>query len=151
MGRKGRKVLLAVLLVACVGASAAVAGVTPPQQFSLLGPEGNAWCDGSGVISGTASNYGSAVIAATPNGTAAYRGSVATNVVLNHQQPNTRYEIRLIQGSNDCHSVDTTVMTDASGNATVRWVEPNVSTHAFVAVDPQGGGAYFVTTTYYHQ
>ena len=125
----------AVLVLSAIPAGAAGAG-----KFDLLGPTGNAFCDGSGVIAGAPGGFGFAVINAPANGT------VKTTVSLKGQQPNTTYNIRLIQGIADCFTVDATVTTNGQGNGTGQWSEPSVSSTALVAVD--GGGDVFVTATY---
>jgi hypothetical protein len=138
---RGFRMLLATLMVAGVTAGIAAAG--GGHKFPLLGPAGFAACDGSGVLGGTAGGYGFAIIRAN-------RATVGTSVSIKQQQPNTTYQIRLIQGVADCGAVDTTVTTNSQGNGTVRWSEASVSSTAFVAVDPVGGGNHFVTATLHH-
>jgi pectate lyase len=138
MVRTARLFLVGVL-VAAVAAGAATAGA---GKYELLGPDGIALCDGSGVLSGTPGGYGFAVINASAD------GRVSATVSLKKQEPNTTYEVRLVQGVADCYTVDAEVTTNGVGNATVHVSEASVSTHALIAVD--GGGDMFVTETYSH-
>jgi len=110
---RGLKILVATLVVAGVTAGFAAAGAGGSQKFDLLGPTGNALCDGSGVLSGAPGAYGFAVINAPSDGT------VATTVSIKGQQPNTTYDIRLVQGVADCFTVDAMVTTNGQGNGTV--------------------------------
>ena len=114
------------------------------QKFDLLGPAGNAFCDGSGVLSGAPGNFGFAIINAPANKT------VEATVYIEKQTPNTLYLIRLVQGQSDCFTVDTTVMTNKQGNATVHFSEPSTSSHALIVVDTPVLGVHFVTKTYFH-
>lgn len=144
---RGFKMLLATLVAAGVTAGVALAGYGS-GQFSLLGPTGNAWCNGSGVISGAAANYGYVVITAGPIAMSKQE-IVKTNVVIIGQQPNTSYAVRVIQGIGDCWTPDGTVSTNAQGNGTGQFTEPGVSSTAFVAIDPPSG-PWFVTATLHH-
>jgi hypothetical protein len=129
------------LIVAMTPGAVSAAG---SGKFQLLGTDGNAWCDGSGVITGTAGGYGFAMINAPSDGT------VITTVALKGLQPAAEYQVRLIQGIDDCHTFDATIVTDADGNGNVHWTETSVSSHAFVAVDGPGFSQSFVTQTYAH-
>jgi len=136
--------LIAATACALLVLSAVPAGAAGAGKFDLLVPTGIAACDGSGVFSCAPGGFGFAVINAPANGT------VATTVSIKGQQPNTTYNIRLIQGQADCFTFDATVTTNGQGNGTVRVSEPSVSSTAFVAVDPTTGGPNFVTATYNH-
>jgi hypothetical protein len=136
------KLFVATLVVAMITAAAAVAGGGGAGNFHLLGPDGNAFCDGSGVISGSDGGFGFAIINA-PGGQ-----TVSTTVKLKKLDPNTVYSIRLVQGVADCFTFDATITTNKKGNGTVHWSEPSVSGTALVAVD--GGGDAYVTETYFH-
>lgn len=116
------------------------------QKFDLLGPNGLAFCDGSGVFSGTDQDFGTAIINAPGDKT------VEATVHLEKQMPNTKYLIRLVQGISDCHTVDATVMTNGQGNATIHFSEPSTSSHALIVVDARVlfGPPSFVTQTYFH-
>jgi pectate lyase len=138
------KLFLAAVVVAAIAAGTATAGA---GKFELLGPDGNAFCDGSGVFAGAPGGFGFAVINASAD------GSVAATVSLKKQEPNTTYVVRLVQGVDDCYTVDAEVTTNAVGNATVHVSEPSVSSTALVAVDEgalASGGDTFVTETYNH-
>ena len=114
-------------------------------KFELLGPNGNAWCDGSGVLAGEPGGYGFAVINASSD------GKVMATVSLKKLEPNAEYLIRLIQGPHDCHTTDVTVTTNGKGNATVHYSEESVADFAFVFVE--GGDqtyTHYVTETYYY-
>ena len=145
---RGFRLLLATLVVAGVTAGVA-SGAGGFQKFDLLGPAGDAFCDGSGVTSGTAGGYGYAVIGAGPTNMSRL-DLVYTKVVITGQQPNTIYDIRVVQGSADCFTLDGTITTDASGNGTGSFSEPDVSSTALVAVNPENAGPYFVTATLHH-
>jgi hypothetical protein len=144
------RLTLATLVVAAITAGAAAAGGGGAQKFDLLGPNGNAACDGSGVFSGSPGGFGFAVINAPGDNT------VSATVHIDKQQPNTTYNVRLVQGISDCFSVDAQVTTNGQGNGTVHVSEPSTSSTALVAVDPAGPGGilcfvcgpYFVTDTY---
>lgn len=116
------------------------------RKFDLLGPNGIAFCDGSGVISGAPGDFGFAIINAPNDKT------VEATVFIEKQKPNTKYVIRLVQGQSDCFTVDATVMTNGQGNATVHLSEASTSSHALIAVDTGVlfGAPTFVTKTYTH-
>jgi hypothetical protein len=144
---RGFRLLLATLVVAGVTAGVA-AGGGGRMTFPLLGPAGNAFCDGSGVVSGTPGGYGTATITAGPINTSRL-DLVSTTVTITGQQANTVYNIRVVQGVADCNTVDGTITTDADGNGTGSFTEPDVSHTALVAVNPSTG-PYFVTATLHH-
>ena len=134
---RAAKVFLAAVVVAAIAAGTAAAGA---DKFELLGPDGNALCDGSG-------NFGWAVINASADGT------VSATVSLKKQEPNTTYVVRLVQGIADCFTVDAEITTNGMGNATVHVSEPSVSSTALIAVDEdslEAGEDEFVTETYNH-
>jgi pectate lyase len=133
------RLFFAVVAVAAVAAGAATAGA---GKYVLLGPNGNALCDGSGVITGTAGGYGFAVVNASAD------GRVSATVSLKKLDPNTTYAVRLVQGFADCFTVDAEVTTNGVGNAPGHLSEPSMSATALVAVD--GGGEAYVTETYVH-
>ena len=137
---KAARLFFAAVVVAAIAAGTAAAGA---DKFALLGPDGNALCDGSGVITGAPGGFGFAVINASAD------GNISATVSLKKQTPNTTYVVRLIQGA-DCFTVDAQVTTNGKGNATVHLSEPSVSTHALIAVDEGslGAGDQFVTETY---
>ena len=140
---KAARLLLAAIVVAAIAAGTAVAGA---DKLQLLGPDGNAFCDGSGVITGAPGGFGFAVINASAD------GRVSATVSLKKQTPNATYVVRLVQGA-DCFDIDAEMTTNGKGNATVHLTEPSVSTHALVAVDEGSlgsGGDRFVTETYDH-
>jgi hypothetical protein len=141
-----RKVLMLAALVAAVTAGIAAAGGNGSGKFALLGPNGEAWCNGSGVISGTDEGAGFAVINAPANGT------VGATVSVKGGTPNTDVVVRLIQGGADCFTVDATGTTNGQGNATVKVSEASTSGAAFVAVDfgVLYGDPSLVTATYNH-
>ena len=145
MFRRARALAVA-LVAACVLAGVAAAGGNGSGKFDLLGPNGNALCDGSGVLSGAPGDFGFAVINAPSDGT------VSATVSIKGQQPDTDYVIRLVQGDADCFTVDAMVTTNGQGNATVHLSEPSVSTTALIAVDTGAlfGTPSFVTETYNH-
>jgi hypothetical protein len=136
---RAAKLFLAAVVVAAVMSGVAAAGA---GKYDLLGPNGVAICDGSGVLSGTPGGYGFAVINASAD------GRVLATVSLKKQEPNTTYAVRLVQGNADCFTVDAEVTTNGGGNATVHLSEAAVSSTALVAVD--GAGDMFVTETYNH-
>ena len=141
---RAAKVFLAAVVVAAIAAGTAAAGA---DKFELLGPDGNALCDGSGVLSGEPGNFGWAVINASADGT------VSATVSLKKQEPNTTYVVRLVQGIADCFTVDAEITTNGMGNATVHVSEPSVSSTALIAVDEdslEAGEDEFVTETYNH-
>jgi hypothetical protein len=140
--RKFVSTLIVAFVVAAFGAGvAAAAGV---QKVDLLGPHGNVFCNGSGVLAGAADGFGFAVMNAPANGT------VAATVSLKGLQPDTEYSVFLIQGNSDCGTPDGTIMTNRQGNGTTYVSEPSVSDHAVVGVMTAGMATVFVTSTYWH-
>jgi hypothetical protein len=141
---RAARLFFAAVVVAAIAAEIAAAGA---DMFELLGPNGNALCDGSDVFSGAPGGFGFAVINASAD------GSVSATVSLKKQEPNTTYVVRFIQGIADCLTADAEVTTNGMGNATVHVSEPSVSSHAFIAVDEGSLTASldeFVTETYNH-
>lgn len=129
-----------------VGVAAAVSGGS--QKFDLLGPDGNAFCDGSGVISGQPDDWGFAVINFDKDA-----NSVLTSVSAKDLQPNTTYRVELIQGLDDCFTTDATFTTNGQGKGSASVSEASVSNHAFVAVcagEFCGEADAYVTQTYSH-
>ena len=139
MPKLARLVLATIVAMAVISAGTATAGA---EKFPLLGPDGNAFCNGSGVISGTDLGFGFAVINAPADGT------VMTTVSLKKLRPDTTYTVRLIQGNTDCFDFDGTITTNRVGNGNVHISEPATSSTAFVAVDTPG--EMYVTETYVH-
>ncbi len=142
-------VLLATLVA--VGVTAGVATDAGAQKFDLLGPHGNALCDGSGVLSGSPGGFGFAIINAPSNGT------VRTTVSAKGLAPNATYNVLLVQGISDCYTSDGTLTTNGHGNGNAQISEPSTSTHAFVALCLGGSGGScvgasegYVTHTYIH-
>lgn len=133
--------VLALTVSALTSGVAAAAGV---QRVDLLGPHGNVMCDGSGVLAGAADGFGFAVINARGDGT------VAATVSLKGLQPDTEYSVYLIQGVDDCGTLDATITTNGRGNGTTFVSEQSVSDHAFVGVRTAGFATVFVTSTYWH-
>ena len=135
--------MIVALVVSAFGAGVtAAAGV---QKVDLLGPHGNMFCNGSGVLAGAADGFGFAVMNAPADGT------VAATVSLKGLQPNTEYSVFLIQGDSDCGGTpDGTIMTNRQGNGTTYVSEPSVSDHAVVGVMTAGMATVFVTSTYWH-
>jgi hypothetical protein len=141
---RGLRMLVATLVVAGLTAGVAAAGAGGSQKFDLLGPNGNAFCDGSGVISG-APGFGFAVINAPSNGT------VEATVSLKGVKPNTTYGVGLIQGLADCGTIDGTITTNGQGNGNAHVSEPSVSSHAFVGlVEDPCLCTFYTTQTYNH-
>jgi hypothetical protein len=77
-------------------------------------------------------------------------GTVAATIKLNKLDPNTTYQVRLVQTPNgftgNCGPVDTTLTTNAIGNGALHWSEPRdpTTTGAFVLL--QGGTQGFLAT-----
>lgn len=141
-----KKALLAavlVLVLAAVTAGVATAMAGGSQKFDLLGPHGNSYCNG-GVIAGEPGGFGFAVINAPSNDT------VQATVSLKGLEPNTTYNVYLVQGSADCGTIDGTITTNVQGNGNVHVSEPSVSTHAFVGLETGGFSTSYVTDTYNH-
>jgi hypothetical protein len=137
------KLFVATLVVAGITAGYAAGGGA--EKFPLLGPDGDAFCDGSGVTSGEDGGFGFAVINAPGSGT------VSATVSLKGLIPNTTYNVLLVQGF-DCATPDATITTNVMGNGTVHLSEPSVSTHVVIAVciGVCGDGETYVTETYFH-
>lgn len=131
------------LAIGPVAASAAEGGA---EKLALLGPFGNAFCDGSGVLSGTDRDFGSAIFNAPGDNT------VTVVVHLEKLKPNQSYTLRLIQGGSDCFAVDRHFTTNEVGNASEYFSEKSTSHHAFIAVDtgPIFHNPSYVTKTYVH-
>lgn len=145
------KMLVATLVVAAVSAGIAAAGGNGSQKFDLLGPNGDAFCDGSGVVAGAPGGFGFAVIKAPSNDT------VAATVSVKGLTANATYNVLLIQGDGDCFTSDTTLTTNGQGNGNARVSEASTSTTAFVAVCLGGisgscnsASESYVTATYNH-
>jgi hypothetical protein len=136
------KFFVATLVVAGITAGYAAGG--GGEKFPLLGPDGNAFCDGSGVISGEDGGFGFAVINAPGTGT------VSATVSLKGLKANTEYFVSLIQGVPDCGTVDATITTNGNGNGTAHMSEASVSTHAFIGLQEGGFTTVFVTQTLFH-
>lgn len=136
--------LLAALTVAgaITGVAAAVAGGS--MKTPLLGPNGLAYCDGSGVLDGSDNGYGFAVINYDKDA-----NTIQATVSVKGLDPNTTYDVRLVQGDDDCFTVDGNFTTNGRGNGTIFVSEPSVSSHALVAVDDSQNGYddYYVTAT----
>ena len=120
------------------------------MKTSLLGPNGNANCDGSGVISGDDNGYGFAVINYDQD-----TNTVLATVSGKALEPNTTYNVELIQGIDDCYMVDGTLTTNGQGKGNVHVSEESVSGTAVIAVCSQdgfvgcaGSSELYVTETY---
>jgi hypothetical protein len=137
--------LLVTLVVAGAVAGVAAAGAGGSAKLPLLGQDGSAFCDGSGVVSGTANGYGFAVINYDTD-----TNTVLATVSLKGLDPNTTYGVRLIQGQDDCFTTDGTFTTNGQGNGNISVSEPSVSSHALVAVDDSNFDDSYVTQTYNH-
>lgn len=138
-----RKVFMLAALVVALTAGIASAGGNGSGKFDVLGPDVDAFCDGSGII-GTGSSFGFAVINAPADGT------VEATVSLKGLEADTAYNVRLIQGGSDCFTTDATVTTNGQGNANAHISEPSVSTKAFVFVRKGAAGTFYSTDTYEH-
>jgi hypothetical protein len=115
------------------------------QKFELLGPNGDAWCNGSGVVAGAPGGFGFAVIKAPTDS-----GTVEATVSLKGLSPNTGYFVFLIQGNADCIGITGFFTTNGKGNGTITVSEPSVSTHAHVGVFSSDFMQSYVTQTYSH-
>jgi hypothetical protein len=135
--------LLATLAVAGVTAGVAAAVAGGSMKTPLLGPDGNAFCDGSGVISGHDGGFGFAVINYDTD-----TNQIMATVSLKGLDPNTTYEVRLIQGDDDCFTFDGSFTTNGQGNGNISVSETSVSSHAIVAVDDSNFDDDYVTQTY---
>jgi hypothetical protein len=136
-----RFVLIAIVaIVAAVATAVATAG---SGKFELLGPSGNAYCDG-GVLAGDPGGFGFAVINLTGE------GDVAATVSVKGLDPNTEYHVYLVQGPADRGTVDGTITTNGQGNGTIHVSEPSVSSHAWVGIETGGFSQIYVTDTYNH-
>ena len=138
-------------------ASAAVARAEPgTKPFRFFGGfNAAAYCDGSGIIPSPmtlpAPYAGFAIIRAPSSleleATVSIRGYALTY-----------YTVRLIQGADDCQTVDWEGLTNGAGMATIHLSEPVVSSTAFIAIDqystfegvPFEINWSFVTETYRH-
>jgi hypothetical protein len=145
------KMLFATLVIAGVAAGVA-AGAGGSEKFPLLGPFAGQICDGSGFVGDTSQTGGFAVINYDRD-----TGMVLATVSLKRLDPNTTYNVELIQGADDCLTNDGTITTNGHGNGNVSVTEPSTSSHAFVQVCngypvPDCGAATeaYVTDTYYH-
>ena len=151
LGRLMRPLILAavvgMLVVPSAGAGSAGRGM---GVFGFLGPFGAAQCDGSGVTAGTASDIGTGLVIAKKN-------RITAVFALWNLPPTAPLQLRLVQGSDDCHVVDATVTTDAFGRAFAFLSEETTSDSAFLAVDqvepPPGPpiiNRAYVTDTLWH-
>jgi hypothetical protein len=130
---------IAGLMAAMLPGAATAAGA---QKFELLGPNGNAYCNGNGVFAGGPGGFGFAIINAPASGT------VTATVSLKGLSPNTDYFVRLIQGAVGCFTNDGVITTNGKGNGTTAISEESVSTRAVVFV--VGPAQFYVTQTYSH-
>jgi hypothetical protein len=140
----GFRTLLVALVVAGVTAGIATGGSNGSGKFALLGPDGNAFCDGSGVEAGDPGGFGFAVINAGG-------GTVQATVSLKGLAANATYHVFIFQGNADCDTEDGTITTNGKGNGNGHFSEPSLSSHALVFLfqDVPGGDSY-VTDTYNH-
>jgi hypothetical protein len=140
-----RRLLLLLATLAVAGATAGVAAAVAggSMKTPLLGPDGNAFCDGSGAFSGHDGGFGFAVINYDKD-----TNDIMATVSLKGLDPNTTYNVRLIQGVDDCFTSDGSFTTNGKGNGNICVSETSVSSHAFVALyDPTFDDTY-VTQTY---
>ena len=63
------------------------------------------------------------------------QGSLSVVVHLQGAPPETEFPVRLIQGVEDCWTVDGVLVTNAQGVGTLRLTEPDVGTRAQVVID----------------
>lgn len=123
------------------------------QRMAFWGGFGAAAnCDGSGVIPSPTTvrvpAFGFAILNASSD------GKVGATVAI-RDIPNGYYTVRVIQGIDDCNTIDWAGFANGNGNLTIHLSEPTVSTFAFVAVDqwatfdgvPVAVNASFVTDT----
>jgi len=114
-------------------ATGALAKSAGSQRLTYWGGFGAAAnCDGSGIIQSPttlpAPDFGFAIINADP-------GGVVSTTVGIRDIPNGYYTVRVIQGPDDCQTLDWSGYANSSGNVTIHLSEPGVSSTAFVAVD----------------
>ena len=139
--------VMAALLALGIGAAPTAQAAEPGAlKFRTYGPDGNAWCDGSGIVSGHITDFGTVIINEA-------NGSVLTTVMITGGSPNTRYAIRVIQGIDDCHDADSVVRTNRQGIAVVHLSAPVAAgaDGAFIAIFTGLTGApVYVTRTYHY-
>ncbi len=143
-----RSMLAAPALGLALGAAVAVpaaatAQATPAQKLPLT--QTNRDCTGAVIGSEQSQTFGFAVIIKTAS------GKLVANVVLQNDQPNTTYNIRVIQvvpGAQDCATVDGTLTTDSSGdgNANVQEQVLPGATTVWVDLNSQQNFAQFYDT-----
>ena len=63
------------------------------------------------------------------------QGSLSVVAHLQGAPPETEFPVRLIQGVEDCWTVDGVLVTNAQGVGTLRLTEPDVGTRAQVVID----------------
>ena len=150
LGRLIRPLVLAAVVGMLVVPSAGAGSGRGMGVFGFVGPSGAAQCDGSGVTAGTASDIGTGLVLAKKH-------RVTAIITLWNLPANAPLQLRLIQGSEDCHVVDATVTTDAFGRAFAFLSEETTSDSAFLAVDqvepPPGPpiiNRAYVTDTLWH-
>jgi hypothetical protein len=77
-------------------------------------------------------------------------GTVAATIKLNGMDPNTTYQVRLVQTPNglsgNCGAIDATLTTDSEGNGTLHLSEPRDSTTTGAFVLLEGGLQGFLAT-----
>jgi hypothetical protein len=76
--------------------------------------------------------------------------TVSATITLKKLDPNTTYQVRLVQTPNglsgNCGSVDTTMTTNGQGNGSLHWREPRAATTTGAFVLLQGGTQGFLAT-----
>jgi hypothetical protein len=77
-------------------------------------------------------------------------GTVAATIKLNKMDPDTTYDVRLVQTPNglfgNCGVVDAQLTTNAQGNGTLQWSEPRDATTTGAFVLLVGGTQGFLAT-----
>jgi hypothetical protein len=145
LGRVVGAVMTALLALGIGAVPSAQAAEPGAVKFRTYGPDGNARCDGSGIVSGHITSFGNAIINEVD-------GTVSATVIITGGSPNTRYAIRLIQGLDDCHDADRVVRTNGQGIAVVHFSEPVAAgaDGAFIAIFTGLTGAPVHVTQTYH-
>jgi hypothetical protein len=127
--------LLAVLAVLAslglvFGTGVAGADKGAAQRVDIYGPNFDYFCDFSGIANGTETPTGSYAVLQYDKDA----NTVGATTQLRGLEPDTSYQVRLIQGVSDCFTIDGTITTNSQGNGTLNVSEPAVSTQAAVFV-----------------
>ena len=116
-------------IVAIFGTGVAGADKGAAQRLDMYGPNFEYTCDFSIPIGDQTPTGSYAVLQYDKDA-----NTVGATVQLRGLAPNASLQVRLIQGIDDCFTIDGTITTNSQGNGTLNVSEPAVSKQAAVFV-----------------